>query len=138
VAPLGTCLHSNAVRREAATVTRCLLSVRSTLGAVFLLAQLGLVVYEQMGSSRYFCWAPNDYVVDYRLDVTVAGRPLSADEVMRRYRFPQAGRMEQTVQHLIDIVQQYEMTYGRAEQAEVLLSYRPNGHAEQDWRWPPA
>ena len=40
------------------------------LGCVVLAIQLGLVGYEHLGSTWYFAWAPNDYVVQYTLRVT--------------------------------------------------------------------
>jgi hypothetical protein len=112
------------------------MSFAQVIGAGFLLGQLAWMLYEQTRPTRYFCWAPNDYVTDYQLAVTVAGRALSDEEVLRRYHWPRQGRFENVPQHLIDIVRQFEHTYGRAEEAHVQLVYRLNDHAEQEWRWP--
>jgi hypothetical protein len=43
---------------------------------------------------------------------------------------------ENVAQHVIDIVQQYEQTYGRNDHARVILTYRTNGHENKEWRWP--
>jgi hypothetical protein len=111
-------------------------ALRSVVAACFLLAQLVLVVVVQSGPSRYVGWAPNDYVTDYVLQVSVNGRPLAADEILARYRQPPSGRFENEPRHLMDLVEQYEQTYGRGDATQVVMRYRLNGHAEQQWRWP--
>ncbi len=111
-------------------------SLPTLVGGAFLLAQLGWMLYEQTRRTRYFCWAPNDYVLDYQLDVRIAGRSLSDEEVRNRYSWPRVGRFENVPQHLIDIVQQYERTYGLSDHAEVLLMYRVNNGPQQEWHLP--
>lgn len=51
------------------------------VGIAALAVQDGLVAYEHLGPTRYFAWAPNDYVVQYRLTATVDGHRLSATGV---------------------------------------------------------
>jgi hypothetical protein len=41
-----------------------------------------------------------------------------------------------SIQHVMDIVQQYEESYGRSDHAAVVMRYRINGKAEQEWRYP--
>jgi len=36
----------------------------------------------------------------------------------------------------MDIVEQYERTYGAADHAQVRMRYRVNGKEEQEWRYP--
>ena len=110
----------------------------STLvGITFLVGQLAWGLYERTRPTRYFCWAPNDTVTDYELEVTIDSRLASDDQVYRRYGWPRAGRFENVPQHLVDIIRQYEITYGRRENARVRLRYRVNNHAPQEWVWPP-
>ena len=111
-------------------------SVRLLVGTTFLAAQLGMMVYARFNPSRYFCWAPNDYMVDYTLKVAVQGRVLTPEESRSRYRLPASQPYQNTAQHLIEIVRQYEQTYGRDDHARVRLKYRVNGREEQEWRWP--
>jgi hypothetical protein len=100
-----------------------------------LLAQVAAIAYARAVPSRYFAWAPYDSLSVYRLDVVINGRALGPDAIARRYRRPQEGRENRSIQHLIDIVRQYETTYGRRDRASVLLRYRTNGHEQRVWRW---
>jgi hypothetical protein len=105
------------------------------VGVAVLACQLALVAYEHLGPTRYFAWAPNDYVVQYQLTVTVGGRPLSPAVVRSRYHLAPHGIFYFPAQHIIDDVQQYERTYGRHDRVLVTLTYRLNGHAQKTWRW---
>jgi len=110
---------------------------RAILGGGILLFQLVMIGYARYVPARYFCWAPYDIQSEYRLDVSIGGRPLTPFEIRSRYRRPQHGVDNRSIQHLMDIVQQYEESYGHGDQAEVLMKYRINGKAEQEWRYPP-
>lgn len=110
-------------------------TMRTKIGVLFLLLQLGCVVYAHFGPSRYFAWAPNDYLVEFNLQVVVNGRTLSPEEAAGRYRLPENGVYEFPAQHIIDAIRQYEQTYGRNEDARILLTYRLNGGDERQWRW---
>jgi hypothetical protein len=105
------------------------------IGIVVLALQVGLVAYEHLGPTRYFAWAPNDYVVQYQLTATVDGHRLSAAGVRGRYHLAPHGVWYFPAQHLVDDVQQYERTYGSRDRVQVTLTYRLNGHARQTWRW---
>ena len=105
-------------------------------GICLLLLQVFSVVHARFVSSRWLAWAPNDYALNYRLQVKVGGRDLSADEIGKRYQLPPGGLYENPAQNIIDMVSQRERTYGRNDHAEVVLDYRPNGGAAQEWRWP--
>jgi hypothetical protein len=105
------------------------------IGIAVLAMQVGMVAYEHLGPTRYFAWAPNDYVVQYRLTATVDGHRLSAAGVRGRYRVAPHGIWYFPAQHLVDDVQQYERTYGSHDRVRVTLTYRLNGHARQTWRW---
>ena len=115
---------------------RSKLNVRALLAMTFLTVQLGLVLYSQTLPTRYFCWAPNDYETEYTLHVTVNGRPLTSQEIQQRYRKRQSYVFPNKPEHLIDIVRQYETTYGARDHAQVWLTYSLNGHEEKQWRWP--
>jgi hypothetical protein len=49
---------------------------------------------------------------------------------------PKQGVDNRSIQHVMDIVQQYEESYGRSDHAAVVMRYRINGKAEQEWRYP--
>ena len=95
-----------------------------------------MIGYARFTPARYFCWAPFDIQSEYSLDVSAGGRSLTAAEVYYRYRRAKDGFDSRSIQHLIDIVRQYEETYGRGDHARVVMKYRVNGKAEQEWRYP--
>lgn len=111
--------------------------MRTAIGVAFLLFQLVMIVYARFVPSRYFCWAPYDAQSEYTLDVVINGRPLTPQEIRRRYRRPKQGVDNRSIQHVIDIVEQYERTYGRSDHAQVVMKYRVNGKEETQWQWPP-
>jgi hypothetical protein len=111
--------------------------MRSWLAAVFLLAQLASIIYAQAaGNERYFCWAPNDYMVSYQLEVRLKGRRLDREETRLRYRLPSYHVYQNIVTHMENLIRQYETTYGRNDHAAVVLKYSSNGGPQKEWRWP--
>jgi hypothetical protein len=108
------------------------------LGAgLFLVLQLCLVVHAQFTSRRYFCWAPNDYANTYSLHARVNGTDLPEDQALARYHLQdRKSSYENPITHIIDLVTQYERTYGRNDHAEVVLRWSLNGHEQRTWRWP--
>jgi hypothetical protein len=112
---------------------------RVVLASAFLAWQIVMVFYAQKTPSRFFCWAPNDRVTDYVLEVKVGGRDLTPNEILHRYRIPGGKAVRENMPYfVISIVQQYEETYGRDEHAEVRLRWTTNGHGpEESWQWPP-
>lgn len=110
--------------------------MRGAVGVVLLLAQLAAVVYARFTPARWLCWAPNDSATQFRLTVTVDGRPLTPAAVQTRYQLPRGDWSENPPANLIAIVRQYEQTYGRGDGAVVALRYRLNGHEERTWSWP--
>ena len=112
------------------------MTVRRTAGIAFLLAQAALVAYAQLGPSRWLCWAPNDYAVEYQLHVKAQGRELNPAEVQARYHVADHGWYENPAANIMDIVRQYEQTLGRGDTAQVQLIYRVDGGGTAEWRWP--
>jgi hypothetical protein len=110
--------------------------MRRVAGICLLLLQIVSVVHARFVPSRWLAWAPNDYAIGYRMQVQIDGRALSADEIGKRYDLLSEGVYENPAQNMIDIMRQRERTYGRNDQAEVMLVYRPNGGLAQEWRWP--
>ena len=107
-----------------------------SVGVMLLLAQLAAIVMARATPRKYFCWAPNDYLVEYRLRVSRDGRDLPQSAVRARYRLPDA-TYEYPAEHIMDVIERYETTYGRNDHAAVELSYVLNGSGpERTWRWP--
>lgn len=110
--------------------------MRRQIGVVFLLLQLAAIVHARFVPSRWLSWAPNDYAVRYQLDVRVNGHSLSAEEIETRYQLPAEHIYQNPPQNIIDMLEQYERTYGRNDHAKVLLRYCVNGRDSAEWRWP--
>lgn len=107
------------------------------VGVALLALQVVLVVQAQFGASRDFCWAPHTTQVQYSLQVNVGDRLLPEAEIAQRYGLRHGyGWEAHSYQNLINLIQQYEQTYGRSEQARVVLTYRINGHPPRTWSWP--
>jgi hypothetical protein len=122
--------------------------------AAVLLAEIGLCLWQHLGDTRYFAWAPNDYLVTYDLRVNVAGQPLTTGQISHRYRLTLADRLsadikrklellpsehyvwEDPPQHLINRIKWYEQNYDSAHTASVSLTYQLDGGPVHRWRWP--
>jgi hypothetical protein len=110
--------------------------IRLIPAVAWLLFQVGAIVYARFVPSRYFCWAPYDMQTEYRVRVTVDGRELTPGEIRSRYRRGARGVDNRSVQHVIDIFEQAERRYHRADPAEIVMTYVVNGHRIGEWRWP--
>jgi len=121
--------------------------LRTAVATALLLAQAAAILYARRVESRYFCWAPYDTQTSYSLRVTLPGQgDLTAPEIRRRYRIAVGrsrsdaalirGHDQRSPQHVKDIIQQYEATYGRGDRAQVVMRYTVNGRKPTEWRWP--
>ncbi|HEX4186811.1 MAG TPA: hypothetical protein VHY83_02825 [Solirubrobacteraceae bacterium] len=124
------------------------------IAGVLLLAQVGINIWQHTGKTRYFAWAPNDYLVTYDLHVDAGGRSLTVAEMEHRYRLDLSSRLgeeaqarvglarsehyvfEDAPQELEDRIRRYEETEGKKDRAHVSLTYQFDGGKEQTWQWP--
>lgn len=121
--------------------------LRVAIAVAVLSLQAFAIVQQHLGPTRYFAWAPNDYIVEYSISVNVHGHDLTGTEIASRYRYlygtssasagaPElTGTFEFPPRQLIDELRQYEQTYGRADGARVVLTYTLNGSAPQTWTY---
>lgn len=126
-----------------------LLNLRVVLAAAFLSLQGLAIVQQHLGPTRYFAWAPNDYIVQYEIRVDMGDRFLTGAQISARYRqlygtsagssgaLALSGVYEAPPQQLIDELQQYERTYGRSDHARVTLIYTQDGNRPQTWTYSP-
>lgn len=112
------------------------MTARTSLAILFLLFQVAMIAYARFDPGRYYSWAPHDEQAEYRIEVEIDGRPLSAVEVAERYRDPWQGVNPRAIEHVLRFVRQYEETYGRSDGARVTVYYTINGGPERGWRWP--
>ena len=107
--------------------------VRRVLLAAFLALQAVMVVAAPFGEHRFYCWAPHDAQSEYVISVSVGGRALSLDEVSRRYRVPADGVDPRAMSHILFLVEKYERTQWRSDDAVVRVRYRVNGGPWRMW-----
>ena len=131
-----------------------LLAVPVAIVAAVLLVQTGLNIWQQTTGTRYFAWAPNDYLVTFDLRVSEHGRSLTVPEIAKRYRLDMADRLseeakkkiglasvehyvfEDAPQELKDRIRRYEQTKGKRDAARVELIYQFDAGKETTWLWP--
>ncbi|MAX71353.1 MAG: hypothetical protein CMC76_09680 [Flavobacteriaceae bacterium] len=104
------------------------------IGVVFLLLQLASIIYARFIPERFFCWAPYDEHTHYSINVTIDGQTLSKNQIKQRYHYRPEGWETRSIDNVFSIVQQYEDTYGKNDQAKVEIRYNTNGNSEQIWR----
>lgn len=111
--------------------------MRRWLGIAFIAAQVVWVlgVHISGTADRYFCWAPNDYMVTYQIEVSEHGHNLTASEIQARYGLPAHGLFQYPAQHIEDLIREYEQTDGRGDGAHVTFTFEVNGGAPEVWSW---
>jgi len=110
--------------------------LRKTLGILFLAAQAGAVFYARFIPERFFCWAPYDEHTSVQTVVKLGETELGPHQVNQRYRYMVNGWEPRAIHNVLDIIEQYETTYGARDSAEVIVTYSINGHRSQTWRHP--
>jgi hypothetical protein len=130
------------------------ISLPVVVAIIILLAEIGINIWQHLGETRYFAWAPNDYLVTYDLQVITGGRYLTSEEIQRRYRLDLSSRLgneidkrvglskvehyvfEDPPQELKDLIRHYEETKGKNDATRIKLVYQLDGGKEQTWLWP--
>jgi len=109
------------------------MKLKNIIGVGLLAFQVVMIVYARFVPSRYYCWAPRDSINEYKLSVDLNGQNLNREDIKKRYRIGQKGMDARSIQHVKDIISQYESTYGKNDQARILMTYTKNGGAPQQW-----
>lgn len=110
------------------------MKLRFAIGIVFLGLQLGSIIYARFIPERFFCWAPYDSHTQFETIVTIDGKILSTQETEARYGYKMKGWEQRSIDNIFAIIRQYERTYGKNDNAEVLVKYNTNGRLEKEWR----
>ncbi|HUG09684.1 MAG TPA: hypothetical protein VMM36_01665 [Opitutaceae bacterium] len=103
------------------------------LGILFLFAQGAAFVWAKFVPTRYFCWAPYDQHTFYTITVSHRGRELSELDIFTRYGIPARGHNSRSHAEVLNLVHQYETTYGAGEVFTPTVRYVVNGHPERTW-----
>lgn len=103
------------------------------IGITFLLGQVVLIGYARFVPERFFCWAPFDEHTRIKTSVNIDGEALSRSEMDSRYRYRVNGWEVRDIHNVLNIISDYEKTYGKNDGAVVVVHYSINGHEEQEW-----
>ncbi len=109
------------------------MKIRFTIGVLFLLLQLMLVVYARFIPERFFCWAPYDEHSYYEISIEIDNQVLSKNEIQNRYGVYAQGWEPRSIHNILSIINQYESSYGKNDQAIVEVIYSINGHKKKLW-----
>ncbi|WP_298904401.1 hypothetical protein [uncultured Psychroserpens sp.] len=109
------------------------MKTRFYFGILFLLLQVGAVVHARFIPERFFCWAPYDSHTKFETFVTINGKTLSQQEAEARYRYKMKGWEQRSIDNIFSLISQYEDTYGKTDNAQVIVKYSTNGHDEKEW-----
>jgi hypothetical protein len=108
---------------------------RFIIGFLFVLLQVGSIIYARFVPERFFCWAPYDTHVKFEIFVTIDGQSLTKQEAFGRYNYKTEGWEQRSIHNIFSLISQYERTYGKDDNAEVLALYSINNHKEKEWRF---
>ncbi len=112
------------------------MKINQLVGISFLAVQVIMIGYARFVPERYFCWAPYDEQTFYDIAVQVEGIPLSKSAIGKRYRYQNRGWESRTIQNIFDLIETYETTYGKEDNAQVTVTYETNGHPTKTWYFP--
>ncbi len=108
---------------------------RNYICAIFILIQIGAIVYSRFTSQRFFCWAPYDIHTKFEATAIIKGKFFSANELKKRYKYKMAGWEQRSIYNVFSIIKQYETTYGKNDNAHVKVKYSINGYPERIWEF---
>lgn len=109
------------------------MKLRKTIGILFIISQIVMIIYAKFVPERFFCWAPFDEHTYLDIDVEVNGELLTKEQVEQRYRYKSLGWEPRSINNVFSIIKQYESTYGKEDNASVKVKYSTNGNEEQIW-----
>jgi hypothetical protein len=109
---------------------------KRVLGILFLAAQFVAGLYWIGAQEQHVFITPYDGRTTYRLFVTVGGRALGTDEIVKRYHIPAADLAARTPEAIKMIIRHVESVYATDERAIVRMHYRLNGAEPEIWLWP--
>jgi len=104
-----------------------------TIGLLFLLLQVASVIYSKTIPEKFFCWAPYDQHSYYETFVVINNKTLTLEEIEKRYHYKPKGWEPRSIYNIFNMINQYESTYGKNDNASVKVKYAINGHKEQLW-----
>ena len=108
--------------------------MRFIIGMLFISIQLASIIYARFIPERFFCWAPYDSHTQFEVFVNINGNVLSPLEAEARYGYKTKGWEQRSIHNIFSLVKQYERTYGKNDNASVIIIYSTNGHPKKTWK----
>lgn len=108
---------------------------RFYLSSLFIIVQVGLIIYARFIPERFFCWAPYDTHVRFEVSVKINDSIYRHKELEDRYHYHMKGWEQRSIHNVLSLIEQYEKTYGKMDNAEVEMIYSINGHKEEKWTY---
>jgi hypothetical protein len=120
------------------SVARPLLQTAKVAGLLFLAAQMIVAVGHSMAGTRLAFYTPYSGQTAYRLNVSIAGRPLSDAQIRTRYGLTFRGHTQLTPEALQRIVIDREGSSSTAAAGELFVRLHTSrqGGPEEIWLWP--
>ncbi|MFO1448376.1 MAG: hypothetical protein U1F61_26810 [Opitutaceae bacterium] len=112
------------------------LTWRAMLALGFVLVQAGFVVRSRFSTDRFLSWAPHDRQIEYRIEGSVGGSPLSPTQISSRYGLAATGWLSHAAEDLQWSITTRETRLSPGQRASVTLTYRVNGNAWKTWTYP--
>lgn len=103
------------------------------IGIIFIVFQITLIIYAQFIPERFFCWAPYDEHTYLETQVIIDGRNLSNEEINMRYNYRLKAWEPRSINNIFNMIEQYEKTYGKNDNAYIYITYSTNGHMQKNW-----
>jgi hypothetical protein len=110
------------------------MKTRFIIGILFISIQLASIIYARFIPERFFCWAPYDSHTLFEVFVTIDSKTLSQQETEKRYGYKMKGWEQRSIHNIFSLVKQYERTYGKKDNASVIIIYSTNGHPKKTWK----
>ena len=112
------------------------MKLRSLIGILFLVIQCAFIILAWFIQEKFFCWAPYDEHTELKTVVYINNISLENHEINERYRYNMNFWEPRAIANVLNIVEQYEKTYGKKDSAEVRIIYSTNGGPKKKWCYP--
>lgn len=104
-----------------------------SIGILFLILQVSVIIYSRFIPERFFCWAPYDEHTYYEIIVKDNGKTLTSEEIKERYHYKPKGWEPRAIHNVFNMISQYEKTYATENDIEVVVNYSINGLKNETW-----
>lgn len=112
------------------------MKVPKIIGIIFLFVQCISIGVATTIPEKFFCWAPYDEHTLLRTKVVIDTTELTYNQINQRYRYSLNDWEPRAVHNVLDLVEQYERTYGSQDSANVIIEYTTNGNPSKVWVYP--